>query len=291
MKKFSCCDLYFSIKQIIIKNNLDISVERIYVEDIIISYKDTSVHLKTNTFDLLKDFDIFIFRSDVRKNLNKTFFIAKALKKANKSFINDTFSNYTTFSDKLSVLNTLQELNINHPKTFYADSKELLMSAGKELDFPFILKDPYGWQGESVYLIKTQQAFEKKILQLPKQGFILQEYLPIDHDIRIIVIGYEAIGAMKRLNPKNDFRSNLSIGGTAKQISLTKDLKCISEQIANHINSAMLGIDFFIHNDKIYVIEIETSPGFAGFSQCTKTKPVSLLLNYLQKQYLDQKVN
>jgi len=285
IQDFSCCDLYTNSKSLVSKNNLPITIDKIYVEDIIISYNDSGITLQTNDFDLIQDFDAFLFRIDLQKDLNKVYCIAKALKDAKKILVNETFSNYTTFSDKVSVLNVLQELRLNHPKTIFTNSKKILSEYIETFGFPFILKDPNGWQGSSVYLIKTQKEFEKTIKQMPPSGFIMQEYLQIDHDVRIIVIGYKALGAMKRINPKDDFRSNLSVGGTAEQIELSSELRNISQKIATHIGSAMLGVDFFVHNNKIYVVEIETCPGFNGFAKCTNTNPTLILLQYLYDQY------
>lgn len=275
------CGIYKSITDTIIKNKLYITAKKISFEDVVISYNNSTLQLKTSQHNLLNDFDVFIFRIPPQKDLSKEYFIAKALKNAGKSIINETFSQYTTFADKLSFLNILQELNINHPQTSYADSKEILLKLVHEWDFPFILKDPYGWQGDTIFLIHTQADMNNALASFPDRGFIIQEYLPQDYDIRVITIGYKALGAMKRIASKEDFRSNLSVGGTTKHIPLTPELKNISETIAKHVKSAMLGIDFFVQDDIIYVNEIETCPGFRGFKQCTKTQPILSLLQYI----------
>ncbi len=57
---------------------------------------------------------------------------------------------------------------------------------------------------------------------MPEHDLILQEYLLIDHDTRIIVLDYKALGAIKRLSPTTAFRSNRSIGSTSTQIYLNK---------------------------------------------------------------------
>ncbi len=44
----------------------------------------------------------------------------------------------------------------------------------------------------------------------------------------------------------------------------------------------MIGIDFFIHNNKIYVIEIETCPGFTGFKKYTKKMIFAQMLENLK---------
>jgi RimK family alpha-L-glutamate ligase len=282
MRDFECCNLYNIAKTKSESNKLPIEITKIYVEDISIEWHFSTIQLNYNNKNILNQFDAFLFRIDLRSNLDKIFFIARTLKNADKFFINSTLANNTTFSDKLSVLNLLQQLNLNHPETCFIDSQKLLKKHSYK--FPFILKDPYGWQGDSVYLIKTKQDLKNALKKLPPTGLIMQEYLQINYDVRIIVIGYKALGAIKRINPDNDFRSNLSIGGKAQKIELTNELRDISERIAKQAQSEMLGIDFFLHKNKIYVNEIETCPGFTGFTETTNISPLYELLKYIHTQ-------
>jgi len=280
VRNFECCDLYKVTQTQIRNQGLNMTVNKIYVEDIIIQHNIVP-GLIIDDENIIDKYDVFLFRIDLKKNLNKIYVVARILKNSNKLIINTIFATGNTFSDKLSIIPILQKLNLNHPKTLFIDSKKILQQQLGKIDLPFIAKDPYGWQGEDIFLIKTFTDAQNLLNNFPHKGLIIQKYLQIDYDIRVIVIGFKALGAIKRTNPKDDFRSNLSLGGNAKQIQLTKELREISERIAKHTQSEMLGIDFFLYNNKIYVNEIETCPGFNGFKKATNISPLSKLLQYI----------
>ena len=42
----------------------------------------------------------------------------------------------------------------------------------------------------------------------------IQEYLPSDRDMRVVVIGNEMVHAYWRIAPADDFRSNVAVGAT-----------------------------------------------------------------------------
>ena len=41
----------------------------------------------------------------------------------------------------------------------------------------------------------------------------IQQYLPLDRDIRVVVIGNRIVHAYWRIAPENEYRSNVALGG------------------------------------------------------------------------------
>jgi RimK family alpha-L-glutamate ligase len=80
------------------------------------------------------------------------------------------------------------------------------------LTLPLIFKESFGSFGAQVFLCNTKEEIYSHISEKP---FILQKFI-IDskgHDKRIEIIGGKFICAAEREN-KNDFRSNVTNGGT-----------------------------------------------------------------------------
>jgi ribosomal protein S6--L-glutamate ligase len=81
-------------------------------------------------------------------------------------------------------------------------------------EFPWVLKGDRGGEGDFVYLIRSLEELEAKLVLLPA-GFILQEW--IDHggrDLRVVVL-YDLFLAYWRVQPDpRIFWTNLSRGGT-----------------------------------------------------------------------------
>jgi ribosomal protein S6--L-glutamate ligase len=117
--------------------------------------------------------------------------------------------------------------------------------------------------------------------QLP---FLFQEYLPNDGDIRILVIGYKAIGAMKRIKPKDDFRANISQGAKAVKFELNKELIKLAEGAARATQTEFAGVDIIESKGKYYIIEVNRTPQFRGFKQYTKVDPSPFIVDYLEEK-------
>lgn len=65
--------------------------------------------------------------------------------------------------------------------------------------------------GRGVFLIKNQRDLSDYLIN-PWPAYI-QEYLPVDRDIRVIIIGREIALSYFRISKQGKFRSNVSLGG------------------------------------------------------------------------------
>ncbi len=91
-----------------------------------------------------------------------------------------------------------------------------------------ILKPLYGNGGEGIFYLKADDSNFLPLLEMffkiSKEPIMAQAFLPsvTEGDKRIILIDGEAIGAINRLPPKGEIRSNMHIGGLARKTSLDK---------------------------------------------------------------------
>ena len=98
----------------------------------------------------------------------------------------------------------------------------------------------------------------------------LQQYIPSDFDIRVLVLGLRAIGALKRTAKKGDFRSNVAQGGTAEAYPLTDKLKKLAISAAKASGNELAGIDImFDSKNRPYILESNRAPQFEGFETST----------------------
>lgn len=99
------------------------------------------------------------------------------------------------------------------PKTYFScDMSGFVRSAAEELGLPLVFKECFGSFGEQVYLCET---IEDILSHVSTKPFILQRLVSesIGTDIRLEVVAGECVSAVRRTN-KNDFRSNVTNGGT-----------------------------------------------------------------------------
>ncbi len=100
-----------------------------------------------------------------------------------------------------------------------------------------ILKPLYGNGGAGVFRITVSDRNLTSLYELftsfSKEPLIVQKYLPaVEHgDKRVILVEGEPIGAINRIPPEGEVRSNLHVGGRAAPVALTERDREICDRI------------------------------------------------------------
>ena len=180
-----------------------------------------------------------------------------------------TFPSYHTYKcvqDKIKQTALFEMLNLSHPRTrvFYGNRQKR-----KILDhfrFPFIAKIPRGSAlGRGVYLIHNENALHNYLKQIGPA--YVQEYLPIDRDIRVVVIGSRIVHAYWRIAPPDEFRSNVALGGRISLKAVPEKARDLALQVARSCRWNDVGIDICEHNGRFYVLEANMKYGREGFRE------------------------
>lgn len=95
----------------------------------------------------------------------------------------------------------------------------------------------------------------------------IQEYLPIDRDIRVVVIGNKVVHAYWRIAPEDDFRTNIAVGGTVVLDNVPQEAKELALYTAQKCRWDDVGIDVCYFDGSYYVIEANMKYGKEGFKK------------------------
>ena len=178
-----------------------------------------------------------------------------------------TFPSYHTYKcvqDKIKQTAMFDLLNLPHPRTrvFYGNRQK--KSIPDHFSFPFIAKIPRGSAlGMGVYLIHNQKEL-RNYLELKSPAYV-QEYLPIDRDIRVVVIGSRIVHAYWRIAPADEFRSNVAVGGRISLEPVPREARDLALQVARSCRWDDVGIDICEHKGRFYVLEANMKYGRQGF--------------------------
>ncbi len=179
----------------------------------------------------------------------------------------ETFPSYHTYKcvqDKIKQTALLTLLGVPHPRTRVFYGKRQIAAIPRHFSFPFIAKVPRGSaMGRGVFKIQTPEAFEAYI-QISPVAYI-QEYLPIDRDIRVVVIGDRVVHAYWRIAPEGDFRSNVAVGGRVSFDHVPQAARDLALSTARKCRWNDVGIDICRYQDRYYVIEANMKYGKEGF--------------------------
>jgi ribosomal protein S6--L-glutamate ligase len=180
-----------------------------------------------------------------------------------------TFPSYHTYKfaqDKIKQTALFQMLGLPHPRTrvFYGSRQKKRILT--EFEFPFIAKIPRGSaRGIGVYLVQTAADLSA---YLSRQGpAYIQEYLPIDRDMRIIVIGRQIVLGFWRIAGQDNFKTNLSQGGNICFDPLPQDALDLALLTAKKCGWDDVGIDIVQSDNRLYVLEGNMKYGTKGFQK------------------------
>ena len=178
-----------------------------------------------------------------------------------------TFPSYHTYKcvqDKIKQTALFELLDLPHPRTRVFYGKRQKNSISNYFAFPFIAKIPRGSAlGRGVYLIQDESQLHAYLEQVSPA--YIQEYLPIDRDIRVVVIGERIVHAYWRIAPPDEYRSNLAVGGRISLKDVPQKALDLALQVARNCCWDDVGIDICAHNGCFYVLEANMKYGKEGF--------------------------
>mgnify|MGYP003649356290 FL=1 len=127
---------------------------------------------------------------------------------------------------------------------------------------PFVAKLPKASQGSGVWLIKDRAEWRA---YLEKTDVLyVQEYLPINRDIRVVIIGDTVVSAYWRLQSDQGFYNNVAKGGVIEQSAVPAQAVNLALHLAQTLDIDHAGFDIAMVGDHPYVFEFNRLFGNQG---------------------------
>ncbi|MBY0586202.1 RimK family alpha-L-glutamate ligase [bacterium] len=175
--------------------------------------------------------------------------------------------------DKYLSISRLQTAGLLVPRTIVCERADDVLNAFQELGGDVVVKPLFGSEGKGIVRLTDEQTTYRVARTLEQIGSVafVQEYIPHQgFDIRAYVLGDEIVASMRRWVAPGDFRSNVSQGGRAEGIELSEPLKKLARSAVRAVGASMGGVDLLPALDgQVYVIEVNSSPGFRALEQAT----------------------
>ena len=213
------------------------------------------------------------------------------LEKAGVSCINNR-ATVNICVDKYRTFLRLADYGLTQPQTVLVPNKDGVETAVENLGtgYPMIMKTLRGSKGVGVIFIESERSLESIVQLIYKENdeaeLLIQEYIEMDGDIRVLVLDGKVLAAMKRDVIKGDFRSNFSQGGKVKEFKMTELEVEQSILAAKAVNGHYVAVDFIPskNREKIppYVIEVNSSPGTEGIEEATGRNLIKELIQHFE---------
>ncbi len=225
---------------------------------------------------------------------DKDILLAKYLEKMG-FFLFNSAQAIALCDDKAEMHLRLAGENIRMPKTVFSPlafyeqelSDGYLAEAEGLLGFPLVLKEVSGSFGMQVYKIESRQELKAKIRELGNKRFILQEMVQSSYgrDIRVNIIGDKVIGAMLRQNPQ-DFRANITLGGTASRIELSAEQEELALKAHRALGLEFSGVDLLFGEEEPILCEVNSNVNFLSFESVSGIDFAERLLTHVKRKII-----
>jgi len=181
----------------------------------------------------------------------------------------------------------LMEAGVPIPKTLLAFTRDGALKALDEIGFPAVMKPVIGSWGRLIALVKDRDSAQaiiesrEQIHNALLQIYYVQEYINRPpRDIRVLVIGDEAVAASYRYSPKDDWRTNVARGGVSKPCRLTDDLVDLALRAAKAVGGGVLAVDCMESPSGILVHEVNSTVEFRGLCSATQVDIPGKIIEY-----------
>jgi [lysine-biosynthesis-protein LysW]--L-2-aminoadipate ligase len=173
-----------------------------------------------------------------------------------------------TAHDKLATAVALGRAGIPQPRTAHVRDARSSLSFGP----PYVVKPRFGSWGRDVVIAGTEHELEARLRELRRrgwfrrQGALVQELIrPTGIDLRVVVACGEVVGAIERLAPPGEWRTNVSLGARRLPASPTQEARDLAVAAAGAVGLDLAGVDLVERADgSLVVLEVNGAVDFTS---------------------------
>lgn len=190
--------------------------------------------------------------------------------------------------DKLGCLQLLASKGLPVPPTILTRYPRKLNDALRHLGgTPVVLKLLRGAQGTGVVLAESATSVESVLDAIWSLGedILIQKFIRESkgRDTRILTIGGEVVGAMRRTAREGEFRSNIHRGGTGTMIEPSPTLARLAIEATKVLGLDVAGVDLLESDEGPLLVEVNASPGFQGLEEATSLDIATRIVDFAVK--------
>jgi ribosomal protein S6--L-glutamate ligase len=158
------------------------------------------------------------------------------------------------------------------------------MAAFRELGEDVVVKPIFGAEGRGVLRIDHPSLAERVFATLARTASVLlvQEFASNEgYDVRVFLVGEDAVACMQRRPSPGEFRANVTQGGCAAPFTPPDDWTELARRAAAALGARVAGVDLLPTRDRgAIVLEVNSSPGFRAISQVTRVDVAGRIVDF-----------
>lgn len=142
-----------------------------------------------------------------------------------------------------------------------SNSEENQRSILDQFSFPFVAKEVKNSMGRGVFFIES--SHQMRAYAAKNDVLYIQEYIPSDRDLRVVVVGEEIVTAYWKMT-ENSFLHNVAQGGIISFEHIPQEALSLVLEVARTLNINHAGFDLIFRDDHPYILEFNILFGNQG---------------------------
>ncbi|MHC4599600.1 MAG: ATP-grasp domain-containing protein [Planctomycetota bacterium] len=217
-------------------------------------------------------FDLVVPRL-AKPHLEHTFALLEALRDSGAHLLNP-LRGLRAARDKYATFRALRRHNIPTPETTLVRDPDRVGKAADAVGgFPVVMKPLHATQGSGVTVVRDADSARTLLRHFlaAGEGAVFQTRIADleGGDVRLITAGARVVGAIRRRSAADDFRANLHQGALAEPFAPPDGLRDLASRAAGAVGLRFSGVDALVTRKGFHVLEVNASPGLAGFEKAT----------------------
>ena len=193
--------------------------------------------------------------------------------------------------DKFYTTALMQEAGLPTPETVVCERAADAMAAIRSMlghrgdGGDVVIKPIFGSMGHGMTRVSDPDVAFRVVRALEQVRAVFYVQRAIDHggrDVRVFVVGGVVLGAIERLAPEGEWRTNVSRRGLARPFELPPEWSALAVRAAAAVGADYAGVDLLPSRDgRVFVLEVNGIPGWQGLQQATGLDVAGAIVDHL----------
>jgi len=186
--------------------------------------------------------------------------------------------------DKFYTDTLVREAGLPTPDTVVCERINDAMAAVREMG-DVVIKPIFGSLGHGMVRVSEPDVALRVLRALDEVRAVFYVQRAIDHggrDARVFVVGGRVVGAIERLAPDGEWRTNVARGAGTRALDLPRDWEDLALRAAEAVSADYAGVDLLPARDgSVYVLEVNGIPGWQGLQQATGVDVAGAIVDHV----------
>jgi ribosomal protein S6--L-glutamate ligase len=189
--------------------------------------------------------------------------------------------------DKFYTSALLRQVGLPTPETVVCERAVDAVAAVAQFG-DAIIKPIFGSMGHGLVRVADPEVARRVTRSLEQMRAVFYVQRWVEHggrDVRVFVVDGRVVGAIERVAPPGEWRTNVSLGGRATPFALPDAWASLAVRAAHAVGADYAGVDLLPGVDgSVFVLEVNGIPGWQGLQEATGVDVAAAVVACLERR-------